>query len=195
MSGNLSQLYSAPLDFRIPSQAPTNVEPAVRVAIEEVYATLNLVVRALVNNCGIGPQLPMNWSNVAGNPRTLLSSNLRRFYARAAEPINTYSIVALFDAGTEIQMRLADATDNTRVAVGYCNTPGGLIVNQVGEFILGTGVPLFAGMTPGAHYWLSTTAGNISNAPAVAAGNVEQYLGVAFSATELNFSCSAFIQH
>lgn len=192
MSGST---YSAPIDFRIPSSAPSNLDPAVRNALEEVYISLNLIARGLVNYAGIGPQVASSWPLLKSSTRTILSGNLRRFYAEAAEPMTVYQIVSFYDNGGELAMQLADATDNTKVAVGYCNMPGGLAAGEVGEFILGTGVPAFAGLTIGAHYWLSTTPGAISTVPAVAPGNVEQYLGSAISLTQLNFSASGFIQH
>lgn len=190
-----SDKYVAPIDFRIPFTAPPNVDVPSRLAFEEVYAGMRQIIRALVDLCGIGPKTSGEWSKYSGSSSTILSGNLRRFYAEAAEDITSNQLVAFWDSGSGVKMRLADATDNTRVAVGYCSTAAGVLTGEIGEFILGTGVPLFAGLTVGTHYWLSTTAGAIANAPAVAAGNVEQYVGVAISTTELNLVLGAWIQH
>lgn len=191
----LPQNYVAPIDFRIPQAAPDGLEPQTRRAFEEVYGGLNQFVRALVTYCGIGPAVPANWTTYKNSSSTLLSGNLRRFYGEASEVITYGQMVSFFnDAGT-LKIRLANATDNTRAAVGYCNVVAGVAIGQMGEFILGTGVPLFAGMTIGAHYWLATVNGNIANAPAIAVGNIEQYVGVAISATELNCTIAGFIQH
>lgn len=195
MSGNYSQLYVGPVDFRIPSSAPSNLDISTRLALEEVYQSLQIMARTMINYSGIGPQVPMAWESFAGKTSTILSANLRRFYARAAEDISLYQIISVYDDAGELKIRLADASDNTRVAVGYCNTASGILTGNVGEVILNSGVPLFAGLTIGTHYWLSTTPGAISTTPATAAGNVEQYLGVALSTTELNFTANSYIQH
>jgi len=190
-----SDKYNAPLDFRIPFTAPENIDPPVRLAFEEVYAGMRQIIRALVDLCGIGPKTVGEWTKYKNSTSTILSGNLRRFYAEAAEDITSNQLIAFWDSGAGLKVRLANATDNTRVAVGYCSTASGVLTGGVGEFVLGTGVPLFAGLTIGAHYWLSTTAGAISNTPAVAAGNVEQYVGIAISTTELSLALGPWIQH
>lgn len=187
--------YTAPIDFRIPSQANPSLEPAIRNALEEVYISLQVIARTLVNYAGIGQQNGSAWSLLSGDPRTILSGNMRRFYAKALENMNQYELVSWFDTGAGMEMRLADATDNTKIAIGYCNAPNGLVVGQIGEFILNLGVPSYAGLVPGAPYWLSTTPGTITNVPPVAAGNVEQFVGIAFNDTQLNFTCMGYIQH
>lgn len=191
----LPQSYVAPIDFRIPQAAPDGLEPQTRRAFEEVYGGLNQIVRALVTYCGIGPAVPANWAAYNNSSSTLLSGNLRRFYSTAAEAITYGQLVSFYNDAGSLKIRLANATDNTRAAVGYCNVLTGVAAGEVGEFILGTGVPLFAGLTIGAHYWLATVNGTISPTPALAAGNIEQYVGVAISASELNCTIAGFIQH
>ena len=47
------------------------------------------------------------------------------------------------------------------------------------------------GLTPGARYYLSDTLpGSVTATPVTAAGHIHQYLGVAVSATEINFEVS-----
>lgn len=195
--GSVSGGYTAPIDFRI-GQTPPPVASFddVNSINGEIYASLQQMINALVNYCGIGPQLASNWSLLAGSSRTLLSANLRRFYAVAAENIGQGAIVSLVGSGGAVQVRNANATNNTRIADGFCSTSGGITAGAAGEVILGSGVVAINGLTPGQRYWLATTNGLIQNVPATAAGNVEQILGIAIDATHFWFNTNGFwIQH
>lgn len=195
--GSVSGGYTAPIDFRIGQTPPpvTSFED-VNSVNTEIYASLQQMINALVNFCGIGPQLASNWSLLAGSSRTLLSGNLRRFYAVAAETVGQGAIISLVGSGGAVQIRNANSTNNTRVADGFCSTSGGITAGAAGEVILGSGVVAINGLTPGQRYWLATTNGLIQNVPATAAGNIEQILGIAIDATHFWFNTNGFwIQH
>ena len=196
--GSISTGYSAPVDFRISQTPPviTDLADANDMAVE-VYASIQQIINSLVNYCGIGQQLPANWSSLAGSSATLLTGNLRRFYAVASENINYGAIISLVNGGSgTVKARNANATNNTRIADGFCSTVGGVTTGNAGEFILGSGVVPINALTPGQRYWLAPTNGLIQNAAPVAAGNIEQLLGIAIDATHFFYNSNGFwIQH
>ena len=92
--------------------------------------------------------------------------------------------------------RNANATNNTKPAHGYCNVVGGGVSGDYLEIILFKGLcTLFSGLTPGQQYWLATADGQIAAAAPVAAGNIEQFIGVALDANSLFFNSHYRIQH
>lgn len=196
--GSISGGYSAPVDFRIAQTPPViSTFQDVDAMAEEVYAAIQQLINSLVNYCGIGQQLPANWALLAGSSSTLLTANLRRFYAIASENINYGAIISLVNGGSgTVKARNANATNNTRIADGYCSTLGGVTAGNPGEFILGSGVAVINGLVPGQRYWLSLVNGLIQNAAPVAAGNAEQLLGIAIDSTHFFYNSNGFwIQH
>lgn len=189
--------YLSPLDFRISprplggEQMPSSVVPA----IEELYGSSQQIVRALIDYCGIGPQNPDKWPLLDGDPRTLLAGNLNRLYVKASENIVLGAAISFHAVAGALRVRNANATNNTRICDGFCCFTGGIAANAVGEVVLNNGVAPIAALTVGQRYWLGTVNGLISNVPAVAAGNVEQYLGIAISTTAFSFNAQAWIQH
>lgn len=76
----------------------------------------------------------------------------------------------------------ADATDNTKIAIGVVTskpTTTSAVVALFGE------APVFSGLTPGATYYLATTPGAVTAVPPSASGNVVQPVGFARNATTL----------
>jgi hypothetical protein len=88
------------------------------------------------------------------------------------------------DAGTA-KVRKADATVAGKEANGFVLSAVTL-GNNATVYFDGTNTQL-AGLTPGAVYYLATTAGGITTTPPSGSGNVVQRVGRALSATELTF--------
>lgn len=197
MSGTVASSYSAPIDFRIGPNPPVILDIAgTNLAISDIYAFANQTIRAFTDLCGIGQQLPSQWTSLAGNTKTLTCGNLNRFYVTANEAIAFGSIINLFNVGGKIAARNANATSNAKPADGFCSTSNGIAAGAVGEVTLASGVALIGGLVVGQRYWLSTTNGIIANTPAVAAGNIEQMLGIAIDVNHFFFNCSPFwLQH
>lgn len=107
--------------------------------------------------------------------------------APASEALTAGAFVNLFDNNGALGARLAD-NSNGRPAHGYVNSA---VVSGAAATInrLNTVNANRSGLTAGKEYWLGTAGGVIVTAldPADAAnvGKVDQYLGVAKSATEL----------
>lgn len=195
MSSSTSNLhYNAPTDFRIQQTPPDEIPTEYKAAFNQIYSSIQQLILTLVTNCGIGPRDFSQWAALSGNPITLLASNLNRLYVTVAETIPYGAAINLYNSGG-LTGRKANATNNTKPAHGFCSTPGGIAIGASGEMILHVGTIQIAGLTPGASYYLSTTDGLITNSPPVAAGNIEEYVGVAVSSTVLAFNTGAWLQH
>jgi hypothetical protein len=103
----------------------------------------------------------------------------------ASEAIGAGKFFNLFNDSGTLKMRLADNSNN-RPAHGYVKT-------AVSSAATGTGYRLntingnLSSLTAGAEYWLGTAGGVTATPldPENDAGKVDQYLGLAISATEL----------
>ena len=103
----------------------------------------------------------------------------------ASEAIAAGKFVNLWDNGGVLALRLAD-NSNGRPAWGY--TKETIASAGVGTvYRLNTINANMSGLTPGAEQWLGTAGGVISVPldPTVDTGKVDQFLGIAQSATEL----------
>lgn len=193
MSGG--QSYNSPVDFRISQVPPIGItDPTAADAIAQLYAGMQQVIRTFIQYCGIGPESTSLWSELAGSSSTLLAGNLNRLYITASEAIANGAMINLWSNSGVLEARNANATDNTKICDGF-TVNGAIAVNAVGEVQLNSGITEINGLTPGARYWLSTSNGLVASSPAVASGNVEQYLGVAIDSTHLSVNLGAWIQH
>lgn len=196
MSGT-TQIYNLPVNLRI-AQSPPPLPQAtadVRNALGEAWLGLNNLAYSFVTLAGAAPRNYSEWIPLAGSSSTLLTSNANRIYLEASEVIAYGDIISLTNVAGALRCRLANANDNTRPADGFCSFSSGMAIGEVGECILAHGILPASGLTVAQRYYLSTTDGIISNVPAIAAGNIEQYLGVAISPTALYFNCGYWIQH
>lgn len=189
--GDLS--YSAPVDFRITQTPPDGLPPNVKGAFEEVYNAFQQVIQSFVNNCGIGPQPISLWPLLAGNSSTILASNMGRLYVIASEAIAAGAAVSLFLNAGILKCRNANGTNNTKPVDGFASAV--IAAGDVGEIVVGSGIAVIAGLVIGTRYFLSTVNGLITNVPPVAAGNIEQYIGIAVDGTHLFFNLGYWIQH
>jgi hypothetical protein len=187
--------YNSPLDFRIAQSPPDNIPPEVRGVLLEIYAGMQQVIKALVDECGIAQQNFSLWPELSGSSSTIKASNMRRLYVQASEDIALGAMVNLHNVAGNLRARNANATNNTKPSDGFCNTVGGIIAGEVGEIILACGVATVLGLTVGSRYFLSTSNGLVTATAPVAAGNIEQYIGVALSTTQLFVNTGYWIQH
>lgn len=185
--------YISPTDFRLPANPPIYPnDPILQNILTNYWQTMQAIIQAFVVDCGIAQRLATQWPLLNGSSSTIVSANVNRYYETATENIAYGAPVNLAAAG----MRNANATTNAKPADGYCSTIGGVLLGTVGEFILANGaITGLAGLVKGTRYYLSTVAGTYTAIAPVAAGNIEQYVGFAISATELFFYSHYWIQH
>lgn len=176
-------------------QFPEGVPQELFSSFQTVYTALHNLERLFSLYGGVDSPPSDDWSQLNVD-QTLFDGNLNRLVLKANEAISFGQVVAPILVGAEVQLRLANATNNTRWACGISVTQG---VIPIGSFVevktrgLFTGI---SGMIAGSRYWLSTVSGSVQNAPAVAAGNIEQIAGWAVASNRLlcNFD-SYFVQH
>lgn len=111
-------------------------------------------------------------------------SRIGRFIARANTTLTAGQYVAVSSVTGESKLILADATDNTKQAVGFVLISGVLNDWLVVE-ICGNN-NLLSSLTPASQYYLSAaTPGSATATKPVGVGKIVQPLGFALSATEL----------
>jgi len=187
--------YYSSVNFLIPQSPPADLSTELQSALSQIYLCLQQVIQCFVNNCGISSQSPSQWSSFAGNGNTILRSNLGRFYVTAAERIAYGAAINIFALNGTTYVRNANATDNTKSCMGFCDTAGGIVANSVGEVIIGSGLVSLSGLTVGTSYYLATVGGYITSGRPSSSGNIEQYVGFAISQTQLYFNVGGYVQH
>lgn len=161
-----------------------------------IYNAIHKLEFLISQYTGADAQPADYWSQLTADS-TVLSGNLNRFYLRAYEALDFGNCVSLInDAGTA-KVRKANATNNTKPAFGFVNTTGTTAIGGYCEVIAGMGLLTgISGLTPAARYFLSTTDALITNAAPVAAGNIEQVVGIAITSSRLFMNLTqAWIQH
>jgi hypothetical protein len=161
-----------------------------------VYSAIHNLETLLSKYAGVDPQPSQYWSQLALTD-TIYDGNLGRWYVKANENLAYGALVSPFLVGAELQVRNANATDNTRWACGICNVPTGVLAGDYLEVIGLRGlVQGVGGLTKGTRYFLSTVNGLVTNAEPVAAGNIGQVVGFALAADRLWMDINLqFIQH
>lgn len=174
---------------------PEGVPAELFSSFQTVYSAIHNLERLLSLYGGVDSQPSSDWPQLVVD-QTFFDGNLNRLVLKANEAISFGQVVAPILSGGEMQLRLANATNNTRWACGISITQGTI---PIGSFVEVKTRGIFdgiGGMISGNRYWLSTVAGAVQNAPAVAAGNIEQIAGWAIASNRLicNFD-SYFVQH
>lgn len=190
-SGSLN----SPISTALPQTAqgmPKEIQPY----FQEVYDAIYQLQLAFVNFVGVAPQPQSIWDELTAS-QTIFAQNANRAYLQAIEPIGAGAIVNILNSGGAAKVQNANATNNTKPADGFCNVAAGVGIGDFLEVIMFSGLcTLFSGLTPGQRYFLSTVSGSIQLAAPVAAGNIEQFVGIAMDANSLFFhSASRFVQH
>lgn len=189
--------YSSVVNFQLPLSPDPKIPPAILAAINPLYGAMQQVFITFTNNCGISSQ-PVNlWEQFATQApdQTVLAANMGRVYLTPSEDIAFGAMASLWNNAGVFSARNANATNNTKPADCFCITPGGLVAGVVGEFILSCGMVPINGVVAGTRYYLSTVNGLITAVAPVAAGNIEQYLGIGFPNNQFYFNAHYWIQH
>jgi len=149
----------------------------------KVYNSLHLLASSLDSYTGAVAKLESEWPDTPPS-YSVLAQNGNRIYALYSETCGYGTIVNLYnDAGTP-KIRKANATDNTKPAIGYCSVGTGVTAGNYGEVILG-GLYIVSGATIGTIYYLSTVSGQLTSTKPAASGNIVQSIAYALSTTEL----------
>lgn len=193
-----SNVYSLPINSIIPT-APPIVEaevPKVAAALGIISSAFSQLVAVFVRFCGVSPMPPGLWSALDNSDSTIIAGNLTRFYATASVAIAQGEMINIFLSGGKLKIRKAKADVAGTECDGFCSAAP-IAAGAVGEVMLRRGLATVAGpLVVGTRYWLSATvAGGLQTTKPVAAGNVEQYLGMAITTTTFFMDSNSWVQH
>jgi len=191
----MAQRFSSPFSLGL-GDTPDTQDPRLYNLLSPLYNALIQLQVAFTQYCGVAQRVRGDWATL--RPRdTVYPENMHRLYVPASEAIVYGGMVNLYNNAGVLNARNANATNNTKMAHGYCGEAAGTVGGgAVTEVIVLSGLVLTTGLTPGTRYFLSTTNGLITATAPVAAGNIEQVIGFALSATELLFDTSLqWVQH
>lgn len=105
-----------------------------------------------------------------------------------SEAIGYGSLVNLYDVAGVLTARKASALDSTKPCRALCVTPGGVALGATGQFAFMGSPACFSGVTRGATYYLSTTAGFVTTTAPATPGNIVQPIGFGISSSQIWFN-------
>ena len=167
-------------------QFPSGVPNELFSQFFTIYSAIQNLASQLSQLAGIDAQETDVWNQLTVDD-TLWQINPGRIYLKQNEALNFGHCASLILSGTELQVRFANATNNTRPAIGFVTSTNH--VSSVGQFCEVTvGIGLITGVAsliaPN-RYFLSTTNGVVTNVAPAAGGNIAQVVGVALAANRL----------
>lgn len=160
------------------SATPETQDPTQFSEIVRLYNAVSILAYYLDLYTGAKAFPAGEWS-VTTPAQSLRLQNLTRGYCTFTETVVAGQLLHL--QGTA---RLANATDATRPARAFATAP--VTAGQIGEYMLLGAITNFAGLTPGALYYLSTTPGIITSVAPIST-QYKQAVGFAVDANTLFF--------
>lgn len=146
-------------------------------------------------------QKPMTqWSRLQPSD-TLRTHNLNRLYVIFTEVVAYGGLVNLWNNAGIRSARNATSATVGKKAHGFCNVNNsaqvGAGIGQYGEVIVGSGLLPVIGTVSGESLYLAPALGGIQNAPDVAVGHLEQFVGVGVAANLafIHITMGQFLQH
>lgn len=152
-------------------------DDAIAVTVGDESVALSVSDVPMVIELPTGP--PAGGGGSVGNTLTAILT--------LGETIAPKAFVTINASGQVIN---ADA-DNHRRAVAWCETGGASGASATVTF--SPAIITLSGLTPGAYYYLSATAGGYTATLPTTAGHYRQQLGVAISATDFYFNAQPTI--
>lgn len=192
MSG---QNYSSP-NFVIPYTVPSDIPPALLPFLKPIYVGFQNIIQTLIKFAGIAPRAPGDILGSLNDPSALLTNNSHRFYTQASENIAQGAAINLWPQLGTLFVRNANGTTGSKPCDGFCSQQGGIASGGIGEVILNNGINTgISGLVAGTRYFLGTTNGTYTSVAPVAAGNLQQSLGIAIDSGSLVFFTGNQVQH
>ena len=150
--------------FPLP-KVPDTQDPKLTEALQPIYNALFAIYNDFVYSCGAISPPSSEYERLVANPDNLLQpQNLNRLICTAKENLAFGSMIALEDVAGVVKAKLAKGGTTPIRAIGYCNTPGGVLAEDKCEVIVVAGLLAVSGATVGTVYYLSAAAGSISTA-------------------------------
>ena len=179
----------AELLLNIPELPPSNLPPEVYPAMLEVHNALRKLQSAINYEVGLTGEAPQYWPQL--EPTEGVSEARSRLYLRCSEPISYGNAVNVFLNGTELQARLAVASDSAKLVSAFCHSQGSFNTGDVAEFFLPPClIESVGGLSPGSWYWLSVIPGVLTPIQPTGTGISVQLIGQALGSNKLWYSPS-----
>lgn len=177
-------------------QLPEGVPPELYAHFVSLYNAIHNLERMISQYAGVDQSDSSIWNQLTIDD-TIFAGNLNRWYVRANEAVSFGQVVSPILVGAELQVRKANATDNTKPAIGIVNSVNPVAAGDFCEVIIANGlISGISGLTAGTRYFLSTSNGLITNVAPVAAGNIEQVVGFALASNRLYMKLDwGWVQH
>jgi hypothetical protein len=179
-------------NWAIPYICPPNVPKELVPYFQPIYTNFQNLIQILITNAGVAPRNNSQILLSNDDPTAILSGNVHRFYCQSTENVAFGALVNLYNFGGALRVRTADATDNTKPAIGFASQPGGIPNGQIGEICLIDGVIIGAyssSLTIGSYYYLAVgDGGGITTVAPSGGGNLVQKVGLALTTTSLLFN-------
>jgi hypothetical protein len=189
----MPSFVNSPINLRLDQTPPDSLPVELQNALAPLYNAFQQILSAFQSYVGVSVWDAEIQSQLDPS-QTIFPQFHNRLYVIASEAIALGAPVNVFSNAGVLGVRNANATDATKPAHGYATAA--IAGATRGEVILGHGLVVAQGaFVIGQAYWLNTVNGQYVAAPPVAAGNIEQFLGVGLSANELFFNCSGWIRH
>lgn len=161
MNNTLGQTFLS-VDTSMPQSPPIVSDPVLKISLDEIYAGMKILQKA--------------------------ASDVNYFPMLASEDIPAGSFVALHNVAGVCKMRKANASNNTKVAVGFVTKD--VLTGAWAIVTMGGYLPILTSLTPASMYYLSTTSGQVTATKPIGVGNIVQPIGYAVSDTELMVNIS-----
>lgn len=192
-----SDSYTSPIDYRL-ARSPINVDdPNTQKNFNDLFDFAQQVIQGLLRYCGIGQFDPNVWNLLAASPGfTENVGNLNKLYAPGKVVIAPTLFISLVNNAGVLNADIASAAAGVVKQADGFTTTGAAHVGDIAECITQSGLLNYGGaiLTIGQRYWLAGS-GLIRTTPATAAGQLEQYLGIAITTSQLLVNLGPAIQH
>lgn len=161
----------------------SELPPVVYGELSAVYKAVQNLLDGVSRYSGIDAPESNTWKDLT-YADTLLMANTSRMYPVAAVVITAGQAINLYNDTGVLKARLASASAASTMAHGIAMTSAA-IGDQFEMYWLRGLVTTIGGMTLGTLYWLSPTAGAIQNLAPTVAGQIQQPVGLALTASVL----------
>jgi hypothetical protein len=168
----------------LPELPPQGLPQETYAAVLSIHNAIRKLQSTLNYEVGLTGEAPQYWSQLT--PTEGVSDARSRLYLRCAETISYGQAVNVFLNGSELQARLAVASDPLKLVSAFCHSEGSFDAGEVAEFFLPPClIESVGGLTPGSWYWLSVVPGILTPIEPTGAGVEVQLIGQALETNKL----------
>lgn len=171
------------ISLGLPSLPNEQLTPQLYNEFSIVYKSLRNLSEGVGQLTGIDAAPQAEWADSSASS-TILTGNATRLYPIASVLIAAGQLVNLFNNAGVLGARLASSSAPSTMAHGLAVTGAG-IGSRIEMHWLRTFTTSIGGMVIGQLYYTGTVAGTVQNIPPVAAGTIQQPIGVAIASNQL----------